>query len=172
MRAAVFAIMCVRRAVRILFHKRSDERHTLEIVREDGRREAVDCETRSTLVHDLLHYATEAEAGLESGLWGNLARGKTLADVDDRSGAAMGAALPELMAVERIVGALSAIAKGRSAREVAAGIQVWTEAAGLEVPPWLTGDLVDAVQERLRRLLGRWRATPFGEAMDLPWPAR
>src|SRR3954454_19930968 len=52
----------VRSAMRIVFRKLSDERHTLEIVREDGRREEVDCETRSLLVHDLLHLAVESEA--------------------------------------------------------------------------------------------------------------
>lgn len=43
----------------------------------------VACETRSYLVHDLLHYAVESEAGLSGGFWGNLARGKTLADMND-----------------------------------------------------------------------------------------
>ena len=58
--------------MRILLHKISDDRHTLEIVRADGRRERVDCETRSYLQHDLLHYAVETEASLAAGFWGSL----------------------------------------------------------------------------------------------------
>jgi hypothetical protein len=29
---------------------------------------------------------------------------------------------------------------------------------------------VERVRERLRRLVGRWRATRFGMTMELPWP--
>ena len=49
--------------MRILFHKLSDDRHRLAIERTPGAREEVECETRSYLVHDLLHYAVESEAG-------------------------------------------------------------------------------------------------------------
>ena len=58
--------------VRLSFVKMTDERHALEVVRDDGRRERVECETRSYLMHDLLHFAVESEAG---GLWGRLAAG-------------------------------------------------------------------------------------------------
>lgn len=57
------------RSVRIALRKISDERHDLTIVRGDGQRETVTCETRSVLVHDLLHHAVEAEAGLSYGFW-------------------------------------------------------------------------------------------------------
>jgi hypothetical protein len=59
--------------LRIAFHKISGQRHALEIVRAGGRRERVECETRSYLTHDLLHYAVEAEACLQDGFWGRLA---------------------------------------------------------------------------------------------------
>ena len=36
------------------------------------------------LVHDLLHYAAEQEAGVQTGFWGTLASGRTLADMNDR----------------------------------------------------------------------------------------
>jgi hypothetical protein len=56
--------------MQIQFRKISDLRHALRIVRPDGARDEVDCETRSTLVHDLLHYAVESEAKLSTGFWG------------------------------------------------------------------------------------------------------
>ena len=48
--------------MRIGFRKLTDERHELAIVRDGGAREAVECETKSLLVHDFLHYAVELEA--------------------------------------------------------------------------------------------------------------
>jgi hypothetical protein len=156
--------------MRILFRKQTDERHTLEIVR-DGGRESVECETRSYLLHDLLHYAVESEARLAGGFWGNLDRGKTLADMNDRSGKAMSSAAPEMAIVERIVGALSAAAKGMPAARTMAMMESYAQSIGATLPGWLTEPLVVAVQERIRQLLGRWKATPYGGTMELEWRA-
>jgi hypothetical protein len=155
--------------VRILLEKLSAERHRLALVRDGGAREEVECETRSMLVHDLLHYAIEAEAGLQGGFWGNLARGVTLAEMYDRTGAPLGARAEEMAAIEQVVGAMSEAVKGRSAAEMVAGMRRFAASLGATMPPWLTEPFVLAVQERMRQLLGRWRATPFGSAMDLAW---
>jgi hypothetical protein len=155
--------------MRIVFRKISDERHELAIVGDDGRREEVECETRSMLVHDLLHLAVESESQLQSGFWGNLAKGKTLADMNDRTGVAMAAEAPELMMIERLVGALSGAVKGRTAAEMVAGLQSYATALGTPLPAWLTERLVLEVQERMRQLMGRWKATPFGSAMEIEW---
>jgi hypothetical protein len=156
--------------VRIVLLKLSDERHVLQIVRGDGRVEQVECETRSYLQHDLLHYAVEAEARLENGFWGNLSKGKTLAEMNDRTGQAMQAEGPEVLAVEQVVGALSGIAKGVPGSVIFAAYRDAATTAGTKVPGWLTAELASAVQERMRRLLGRWRATPYGDSMELSWP--
>jgi hypothetical protein len=156
-------------SMRIAFRKISDERHVLEIRREDGRAEQVECETRSLLVHDLLHYAVESEAGLEGGFWGNLARGRTLADMNDRTGKAMEADGPEMAVIERLVGVLSSAVKGRSPAEMMAGLHSYAEAMGALLPEWLTEAFVAVLQERMRHLMGHWRATPCGGSMDLDW---
>src|SRR5436309_394854 len=114
----------------IRLRKISDERHVLEIVRDDGRQEEVDCETRSYLVHDLLHYAVEGEARLEAGFWGNLQRGKTLADMNDRTGRAMEGSGPEMAVIERLVGSLSGAVKGRTAVEMVAALEKYAAALG------------------------------------------
>ena len=101
--------------MRIAFRKLTDERHVLTIVRDDGAREAVECETRSYLTHDLLHYAVESEVGLAGGFWGTLAAGATLARVNDRTQPPPTAAPEELAVIEQIVGALSGTLKGRRA---------------------------------------------------------
>ena len=156
--------------MRILFEKITDERHRLVIERAPGAREAVECETRSYLLHDFLHYAVESEARLATGFWGNLAAGKTLADMNDRTGASMKEAAPEMGAIEQLVGALHGSTKGITAGELVAGIRRFAASLGATTPDWLTEPFVVAVQERLRRLQGHWRANPFGGVMELPWP--
>jgi hypothetical protein len=156
--------------MRILLHKLTDERHALSIVRDSGATERVECETRSYLMHDLLHHAVEAEASLQGGFWGSLAAGKTLAALNDRSGPPMAAGGPELAAIEQVVGALSGTTKGRSSAELVAGMRRFAESLGSTMPPWLTEPFVDAVHERMRHLVGHWRATPFGGTMELDWP--
>lgn len=156
--------------MRILLRKLSDDRHVLQIIREDGRSEEVECETRSYLHHDLLHYAVEAEARLDGGFWGNLAEGKTLPQMNDRTGKAIQAESLQMMAIEQVVGVLSAVGKGGSATAIFAAIHDAATSAGVAFPAWLTSELASAVEERMRRLLGQWRGTPYGESMALSWP--
>lgn len=158
--------------MRILFHKLSDDRHGLEIVRDDGRRERIECETRSFLHHDLVHYALETEASLEGGFWGSVARGRALASANGRVETESPYDTPEMLLVERIVGALSTgLAKDGAPAEIAARLRAYEVALGNE-PPWLTAGLIAAVRERMRRLGGQWKATPFGGTLELPWPAQ
>jgi hypothetical protein len=157
--------------MRIGFRKLTDERHELAIVRDGGAREAVECETKSLLVHDFLHYAVELEAGLHIGFWGTLAAGATLAHMNDRTRPPPTAAPDELAVVEQFVGALSGTVKGQPPGEVVAGIHRYAAALGKAAPVWLTEDLVMAVNDRMRRLLGQWRATSYGEELVLSWGA-
>lgn len=155
--------------MRVRFHKLSDERHALEIVRDDGTRERVECETRSYLFHDFLHFAVETEAGLTAGFWGTLAAGTTLAVMNDRT---MPASTPEMARIEQVVGMLSGLAKGRSADDLYAALRSYESAQGDALSPWVTRAFVGGVEERLRRLTGHYRATPYGQAMELEFPSR
>ena len=58
--------------------------HRLEVFRDDGSCECVELETRSLLLHDLVHYAIEAQAEIRTGFYGLLASGTTLAALGDR----------------------------------------------------------------------------------------
>ena len=71
--------------------------------------------------------------------------------------------------IEKMVGVLSGATKGQSAHQILAGLQRYAEATESPLPPWVTERFVEAVQERMRRLVGRWKATPFGGAMELAW---
>jgi hypothetical protein len=134
--------------LRIRFVKLDDERHRLELVRPDGARECKDLETRSFLLHDLTHYAVEAEVPIADGVWGTLAGGLPLARLNPAMGPVGGAGID---AAESIVGPMSSIFRGRPNDRVAR-------------------DLARRVNARLRRLFGAWRAVPVGGALELTWP--
>ena len=59
----------------VLLTKLSDLKHRVEVIRNDGTRDKAELETRSFLVHDLVHYAVEAIAGMTWGFFGTLAAG-------------------------------------------------------------------------------------------------
>jgi hypothetical protein len=151
--------------VRVFLHKLTDQRHALEIVRDSGDRERMECETRSLLVHDFIHFAVEEAAQLTDGFWGKLANGKTLVEMNDRGSPDD----PAMMEIERIVGALSMAAKGITPSQVVASLKAYSVAVGVSLPEWLTESFVARVQARLRQLRGEWNATAYGRAMELRW---
>ena len=90
--------------------------------------------------------------------------------MNDRSGEAMASELPQLMLIEQIVGALSSIAKGPSPDALATALHAYAGALGTRMPEWLTAEFIGRVRERMRSLTGHWKATRFGETMELTWP--
>jgi hypothetical protein len=161
--------------MQIRLRKISDLRHRLEIVRNDGSREAVELTSRSFLIHDFLHYAVETRAGLEASFWGMLASGKSFKDVHesfamvrpaDRAALLQG----EAAVTEAVVGALTGVVQqrdqeGADAEAAIGGLTRLFEAQERALPAWLTVAFVDGVREHMRRLRGEWRAVPFGGEM-------
>ena len=146
-------------ALVVRFTRLNPTHHRFEAIRADGTREVREFETRSLLLHDLVHYAVESEAKLRGGFYGTLAEG---ADYDaPRPGS-------DAMAIESVVGPLQGALKGdvdphtfvTRLRDVQASM-------GQEAPAWLTPGLIARALERLRQLQGQWRATPFGATMEL-----
>ena len=168
--------------MRILFDKHSRDRHELTVEWGPDRRESMSCETRSYLLHDLLHYAVESQAGIEHGFWGSLASGCSLAELAERAKAVAEVAkldpavVPpsadaDLAMIEKVVGAMHGATKGIPAGELFAGMQRYATASDRAWPAWLTLPFVEAVIEHMRKLRGRWAATPLGASMVLDWPA-
>lgn len=154
--------------MRIRLTKLGDHRHVLEIVREPGARERVELETRSCLHHDFTHFALEEAAGIEHGFFGSLAAGRTLAELG-AGGGALEYAGP-MLAVERAVAVLQHLAKqDEDPSALHARITELLAIQESEPPDWFTLELVAAVRERLRRLVGEWRATPYGATLELAW---
>src|SRR5262249_11727418 len=131
--------------------------------RPNGDVEMLELETHSTLVHDFVHFALESEAGLKNSFYGQLARG---AGYD--SMAIAGPETPEGTKTEMVVGILQGPI--RDELDPVAFVEklkaVW-KTIGREPPEWLTPDVIAGAVRRFRAVYGRWRATPFGEAMEL-----
>ena len=156
--------------MRILLAKISDDRHALKII-GDGRSERVELETKSLLTHDFLHYAIESLAGLDGGFWGAIAEGKTLAEMNDRTGEPMKGYALEMRIIEPIVGAMSGVVRGVAPAMIIAGLDNLFSAQNILRPTWLDVSLIERVQERMRKLLGEWRSTAYGSTMELSWPS-
>jgi hypothetical protein len=165
--------------MRIRLTKISDAEHTLEFVRHDGMSERLTLASRSFLWHDLLHYAVETNAGLYQSFWGRLAGGKTLADlhdaIDDSMSAGAGAArvgASQAAATEAVVGVLTDVVRQRATPGAAiAGLTRLFEAQKRELPIWFSAEFVARVREHMRKLMGQWRAVPYGGDMQLVFPA-
>jgi hypothetical protein len=153
----------------VRFTRVSATHHRFEVERADGSKEAAVLETRSLLVHDLLHFAFETEAGLAQAFYGLIAAGRTLADTMPEA-TPEGAGFPtaEARLAERIVGPLTGVVQDKfSARSALAGLRQLQEAHGEPMPEWLTEDLIRRTTEHFRRLHGRWRSTPFAATLEL-----
>lgn len=129
-------------------------------------------ETRSALLHDLVHYTVETEAGLKASFYGRVASGETYEALMTEPPADA-----EALQTERVVVRVQGVAKNDTwsridpesfAESIAGGFR----AVGDEPPAWLTGDLIVRVRERLRRVQGQWRATPFHQTLVLEFPAK
>lgn len=150
-------------AVVIRFTRLNPTHHRFEAIRADGTREIREFETRSLLLHDLVHFAVESEANLRGGFYGALA-----------DGAAYDAPLPgsEAMEIESVVGPLQGALKGDvDPDDFVTRLRAMRESIGSTAPDWLTPDFVRRALERLRQLQGQWRATPFGQSMEVRFDA-
>lgn len=146
-------------AMQILLTRLSADRHRLVVERDDGSRIEAELETRSVLLHDLVHFAVEREAGLAGGFWGSVAAG---ADFDELAEAATDAASGELWLAESLVGPLQSVWHGRL------GVDEYVARVG-PIAPFVDREFVERVLERLRKLWGQWRGTPFHETLRLEW---
>lgn len=156
--------------MRILLTKISDRHHAVEIVRADGSRDAIELVTREALSHDFLHFAVEASMPTQRGFWGSLASGRTFTDMNDRSGASFRENAVTLGIVEGTVGVMTGYLKQDLREEEAvARFRRSQEELGREAPEWFTERFVTEVRERIRQLHGHWKATPYGQSMQITW---
>jgi hypothetical protein len=147
----------------VRFTRLNPTHHRFEAIRTDGTREAREFETKSFLLHDLVHFAVESEAKLRGGFYGALAGGADY-DAPRLTG--------EALTIESVVGPLQGALKSDVDPDAFVERHKLAQASiGREAPAWLTPGLMQRVLERLRQLQGQWRATPFGETMELKFEA-
>jgi len=148
------------------FTRLSPTRHRFEYRRADGSGEAVEVETAAVLVHDLLHYALESEAGLRGSFYGILEKIGGYQELTVAGGAALGG---EIAVAEAVVAAIAeAMAEEGLDDEAFAADALERLASYAERPPrWCAPALVAAVREHMRRLTRLWEATSVGDAMEL-----
>ena len=148
--------------MRILMTRSSPDRHRFAIVRRDGSAESVDLETRSMLVHDLVHYAVEIEVPFQQGFYGLLAKGKRLSDLNDQTQPwPVGT---EIAAAEGLVGPLQTMLKGEFDPIVARSkFEMFSD----NPPPV---ELLTRIGHRFRAVHGKYTSTKFGETLELDWP--
>jgi hypothetical protein len=145
----------------------SPTHHRLDILRAGAAPESVELDTKSFLVHDLLHFAVETEANLAHAFFGCLAAGQSYAGLA-AAGAPRGG---ELLTAERIVGPMTSVVRGTVAPGAfRTGLANLYDALGEPLPAFITEEFVAAVLAHYRALAGRWKATPFGQAMELRFP--
>jgi hypothetical protein len=145
--------------LRIRFTRIDNQTHRFEAVRPDGSVEMRVLETRSFLLHDLVHFAVESEAKLRNSFYGQLARGAGYEDLTTGG---------ESAGTEMVVGALQGALKGEvDAHAFVARLKEMCATLARDPPEWLTPDMIARALERLRQVQGQWRATKFGETLEL-----
>lgn len=148
-------------ALIVRFTRLNPTHHRFEAIRADGSRDQREFETRSIFFHDLVHFAVESEAKLSGGFYGTLAEG---ANYDaPREGS-------EAQLVENVVGPLQGLLKNETPIDAApfvARLKAHHASLGFAPAEWLTADFIGRVQARMRQLNGQWKATPFGQTMEL-----
>jgi hypothetical protein len=133
-------------------------------------RERIELASREFLFHDLLHYAVESSLGTQEGFWGALASGRSMADLNDRTGAAMAGLSGPMAGIEVMVGMMTGAIKSAAAADPVITIGSYHEALGQEMPAWCTTGFVEEVRERMRQVLGRWKAVRYRGTMEIDWP--
>ena len=146
--------------MKIRLTRLSNERHRLAVERSDGSVIERELETRSVLLHDLVHYAVEAEARIEDGFWGLLARGVDFEELSAASSPMVGEGI-EL--AEALVGPMQSVWHQRL------GADRYVAMASPRAP-FVDHVFVTNVCERIRKLWGHWQGTKFHDTMELAWP--
>ena len=142
--------------MKIRFAKLSDEEHRVEVIRRDGSVESATLNTRSFLRHDFAHFATESCVRLESGYWGMVAAGASLAGDEIRG--------PQAQLAEALAAPVQTLMR------VDADLDRYQQTLAYVLPDRDCTELAQQVKDCAKKLEGHWRATPYGDSMEIDWP--
>ncbi len=147
----------------IKIQKTSSTHHIFSYIRKDGTGEEKELESKSFLLHDLLHFCVESEAHTEDGFFGALKKGRTLSSLRSLNESEN----KNMMVIEQIVGALTGITKGADVSHSYEYLRDLWKVEGTDAPEFFTKDFISRVEDMYRRIIGKWKSVPFGETMVL-----
>jgi hypothetical protein len=157
------------------FTKRKDGGAVLRCVRADGSatwQRQDDDRAAFFPLHDLTHYAVEAELGFSRGFYGLIAGGWDIADTTGKG--ARGRLPDEAIEVEYIVGSLGAERAGGSActaEEFNHLAAAFAKTRGRPEPRPLTDAELARVRSRIDELFTRWRELRADGTLELEFPS-
>ena len=147
--------------------KISDQHHEFRYVRSDGSGETLTLDSKTFLLHDLIHFAVESRAGLADSFYGLLVSGETYDSLNEKHSIKDGFG-GELGMTERIVGGLTPVMKGNATPEqFLAAARNLIEAYNRKLPMWLDQGFIADVQEHIRRIVGEWNSIAYGDTLIL-----
>jgi hypothetical protein len=161
--------MCYPVAMQIRYIKIRPERYRLECTRQNGSKTSAELETRSFLIHDLMHFVVENRASLSDSFYGPIARGKELVDVTPKTMREEGASLGEEAQTTEIVVATLQSKGDTSPKARQIGISEYLALSGLPLPEYLTSEWCEEVMNEHRELMRRWNNMRIGGEIALQW---
>lgn len=141
--------------MKITFTKDSDLEHTVHIRRADNSTEKATLNTREFMRHDMAHMAVEMEVPIARGYWGSVAAGLPLDGMSITG--------TDIVIAESLAGPAQGLIRDEADKEMFYSVLSRMQ------PELITPELAYRIYERGRKLLGHWRATPFGGEMVIEW---
>jgi len=141
--------------MRVVITKLSDVEHKIEVTRNDESTESTILNSRSFRMHDFAHFAVESEVPIKLGYWGLVASGASLSG-EEISG-------NDIALTESLAGPIQTLMR------VEAKPLGYLSLLQRLHPHLATAELAEKVHTRARKLIGQWRATPFGKSMTIIW---
>ncbi|MFI0374408.1 hypothetical protein ACH35V_41675 [Actinomadura sp. 1N219] len=168
----------------VAFERTGHRRYATVITLPGGRRRRMDPAPGfdENIPHDLVHYLTEAELGLSSGVFGRAAAGGGggFVETAETPGDPRRRARAQRKLKKREASLGRADRGDMATSEYFAGIcdVAWRRRAGATAPVWADGKsippedapTVDRILNRLDELAPLWRDLPIGGALTFTWP--
>jgi len=146
--------------MRVVITKLSDVEHKIEVTRNDESTESTILNSRSFLMHDFAHFAVESEVPIKLGYWGLVASGASLSGASLSGEEISG---NDIALTESLAGPIQTLMR------VEAKPLGYLSLLQRLHPHLATAEFAEKVHTRARKLIGQWRATPFGKSMTIIW---
>jgi hypothetical protein len=150
----------------VTFHKINPKEYKLHIKREDGSEDEVVLNYREFLKHDLIHFVLEKNGGLRESFFGQIAKGKALADFSPKAMKESNEGFEgELVVTEIMVGSFQGALK--SGDLGAESLAEYIRLQGHKVPKFLDDSFILSVLREVKGLIKRYDEMKVGESLEM-----